>query len=115
MPLTAAGAVLAAAGVALAAYAAHATDRTAGPGVRESLQSAALMALAHGIALAALARQTVRRIGLVALWTLLVGVLLFSGGLLVAHVFDVRARTAPFGGSLLILGWLLYAAGAIRK
>jgi uncharacterized membrane protein YgdD (TMEM256/DUF423 family) len=109
--LGAAGALLAGAGVALSAYAAHAADAAA----RTSLQSAALFALAHGIALAALSRQTPHRFGTVALSTLLIGVLLFSGSLVAAHLLAVPARLAPVGGSLLILGWLLYAADTLRR
>ncbi len=109
--LTAVGAVLAGAGVALSAYAAHAADGVA----RANLQSAALFALVHGVALAALSRQTPHRLGTAALSMLLIGVLLFSGSLVAAHFFGAPTRLAPAGGSLLILGWLLYAAGAFRR
>jgi uncharacterized membrane protein YgdD (TMEM256/DUF423 family) len=109
--LTAAGAVLAGAGVALSAYAAHAVEAAG----RASLQSAALFALVHGVALAALPRQTPHHLGTAALSMLLVGVLLFSGSLVAAHLFATPTRLAPIGGSLLILGWLLYAADACRR
>jgi uncharacterized membrane protein YgdD (TMEM256/DUF423 family) len=109
--LTTAGAVLAGAGVALSAYAAHAAEGA----VRTNLQSAALFALVHGVALAALSRQTPHRLGTAGLLMLLLGVLLFSGALVAAHVFATPARLAPAGGSLLILGWLLYAADAFRR
>ena len=109
--LTAVGAVLAAAGVALSAYAAHAAEGVA----RANLQSAALFALVHGVALAALSRQTPHRLGTAALSMLLIGVLLFSGSLVAAHFFGAPTRLAPAGGSLLILGWLLYAADAFRR
>jgi uncharacterized membrane protein YgdD (TMEM256/DUF423 family) len=105
------GAVFAAAGVALSAYAAHAVDADA----RSSLSSAALFALVHGIALAALSRQTPRRIGMVALAALLLGTLLFSGSLLGAHFFALPTRLAPAGGMLMIGGWLLYAVDAFRR
>ncbi|MBN8211390.1 MAG: DUF423 domain-containing protein [Xanthomonadales bacterium] len=109
--LTAVGAVLAGAGVALSAYAAHGAEGTA----RANLQSAALFALVHGVALAALSRQTPHRLGTAALSMLLIGVLLFSGSLVAAHFFGAPTRLAPAGGSLLILGWLLYAADAFRR
>jgi uncharacterized membrane protein YgdD (TMEM256/DUF423 family) len=109
--LAAVGAMLAAAGVALSAYAAHAAEDAA----RASLQSAALFALAHGIALAALSRQTPRRTGSIALVALLLGTLLFSGSLLGAHVFAWPTRLAPTGGMLMIAGWLLYAMDAYRR
>jgi uncharacterized membrane protein YgdD (TMEM256/DUF423 family) len=109
--LTAAGAVLAGAGVALSAYAAHGAEGAA----RANLQSAAAFALVHGVALAALSRQTPHRLGTVALSILLIGVLLFSGTLAAAHFIGAPTRLAPAGGSLLILGWMLYAADAIRR
>lgn len=109
--LTAAGAVLAGAGVALSAYAAHGAEGAA----RVNLQSAALFALLHGVALAALSPHASRRLGMVALSMQLVGTLLFSGSLVAAHFFSTPTRLAPFGGSLLIFGWLLYAANALRR
>jgi uncharacterized membrane protein YgdD (TMEM256/DUF423 family) len=109
--LTAAGAVLAGAGVAFSAYAAHGAEGAA----RVNLQSAALFALVHGVALVALSRQTPHRLGTAALSMLLIGVLLFSGTLAAAHFFGAPPRLAPAGGSLLILGWLLYAADALRR
>ncbi len=109
--LVAAGAVFAAAGVALSAYAAHGADAAA----RANLQSAALFALLHGVALTALPRQTARRSGLIALMALALGTLLFSGSLIAAHFFGLPTRLAPAGGMLLIGGWLLYAADAFRR
>lgn len=109
--LTAAGGILAAAGVGLSAYAAHGAEAAA----RANLQSAALFALAHGIALAALSPHTPRRIGTLALSMLLFGVLLFSGSLAAAHFFGVSTPLAPMGGSMILLGWLLFAADALRR
>ncbi len=109
--LAAAGGVSAAAGVGLSAYAAHAADGIA----RANLQSAALFALVHGVALAALSPHASRRLGALALAMLLSGVMLFSGSLAAAHFFAAPTRLAPIGGSMLILGWLLYAADALRR
>ena len=109
--LAAIGAVLAAGGVGLSAYAAHGAEGAA----RANLQSAALFALAHGIALAAMSPHTPRRIGTLALAMLLLGVLLFSGSLVAAHFFGVSTRLAPMGGSMIMLGWLLYAVDALRR
>jgi uncharacterized membrane protein YgdD (TMEM256/DUF423 family) len=106
-----AGAVLAAASVALSAYASHAAS---GAG-QASLQAAAAMAFGHGIALAALSHLARRRLANIALAAMLLGTLLFSGGLVVAHVAGVPARTAPFGGSLLIAAWLAWALDALRR
>ncbi len=109
--LVACGALYASAGVALSAYAAHAADA----GARGSLQSAALFALLHGVALAALPPQASRRTGLSALSMLAVGTLLFSGSLVAAHAFGTPTRLAPFGGMLLIFGWLVFAIDALRR
>ena len=109
--LVACGALYASAGVALSAYAAHAVDA----GARGSLQSAALFALVHGVALAALPRQASRRTGLFALSMLALGTLFFSGSLVAAHAFGMPTRLAPFGGILLILGWIVFAIDAIRR
>jgi uncharacterized membrane protein YgdD (TMEM256/DUF423 family) len=109
--LAGAGAAMAAAGVALSAYGAHAADADA----QGRLASAALFALVHGAALAALSRQTRRGLGLFALVLLLLGTLLFSGTLVAAHLFALPTRPAPFGGVMMIAGWLLYAVDAFRR
>lgn len=110
--LVAAGAILAALAVGLSAYAAHAASDSA----HANLQSAALFALLHGIALAALGSRTpASSTALTALLMLFLGTLLFSGSLVAAHVFETRARLAPTGGVLLIAGWLLYALAAFRR
>lgn len=109
--LAAAGAVLVAASVALAAYAAHVAE----PDGQTRLQSAAWFAFGHGIALAALAPQATRRFGRVALAGLLSGTLLFSGSLVAAHLVGTPTGLAPFGGGLMILSWLLWAADSVRS
>lgn len=108
--LAAAGSLLAAAGVAVSAYAAHAVQGDA----RSALYTAAVLAFGHGIALAALAPRTATRLGLVALWGLLSGTVLFSGSLVLDHALGLPVALAPFGGSLLILSWLLHAAAGVR-
>ena len=106
-PLAAAGALLAAGGVALSAYAAHADGAA-------RLESAALLALVHGAALAALGRQAQSALGRAALCMLLLGTLLFAGALLGGHAAGWSTRPAPVGGLLTIAGWLLYAIDALR-
>ncbi|MGI8559940.1 MAG: DUF423 domain-containing protein [Luteimonas sp.] len=106
-----AGAVLAAASVACAAYAAHGTVA----GDRGVLQLAALFALGHGIALVVLAPQATRLPAVAAMAALLAGALLFSGALATAQLAGTRAALAPAGGLLLIAGWLLYAIDAGRR
>lgn len=109
--LASTGAILAAAAVALSAYASHVA---VGPGQAALLIGAAI-AFGHGLALAALSRQARRRMAVLALVAILAGTLLFSGGLVVAHFTGAAARTVPFGGSLLIVAWLAWAVDALRK
>jgi uncharacterized membrane protein YgdD (TMEM256/DUF423 family) len=105
------GALCAAFGVGLSAYAAHGAQGVAAA----QLSTAALFALLHGIALAALAPAASDRIRRIALALLALGTLLFSGSLAAHHAFGLPTRLAPAGGSLLIAGWLLYAVAAVRR
>ncbi len=109
--LTAAGAVLAALGVGLSAYAAHVAM---GEG-KTALQMAANFALVHGVALASLAPRMARPLAAVALALMLLGVLLFSGSLVAAHFLRAPTTLAPYGGGLMILAWLVYATDALRR
>lgn len=109
--MAASGALLAALAVMLSAYAAHGAE-----GVEQArLQQSALFAFGHGIALASLAPLAVRWLGLLALSFLLLGTLLFSGSLAAAHFFATTTLLAPFGGGLMIVGWLLHAFMQIRR
>jgi uncharacterized membrane protein YgdD (TMEM256/DUF423 family) len=108
--LGAVGSVLAGVAVALAAYAAHGVDGQA----QARLAQAAAFAFAHGLALAALAPLVQRRVGLVALLAMLSGVLLFSGSLVGAAAWSLPTTLAPFGGMLMIVGWLLHGADRLR-
>ena len=110
--LAAAGSVLAAAAVALSAYAAHAT---LGEAERDWLVRAWQLGLAHGIALAALSPLAVRRWAFYGLGLVLAGTLLFSGSLLLHALATVPAALAPVGGGLMIVGWLLHALGHWRR
>ena len=98
------GSLLAGAAVAFAAYAAHGADGEA----QARLAQAAAFAFAHGLALAALAPLVQRRRGLAALAAMLAGVTLFSGSLVGAALFGLPTALAPFGGLLMIGGWLLH-------
>ncbi len=109
--LAATGAVLAALSVGLAAYAAHAADDAA----RATLQMAAMFGFGHGIALASLASTCRRRLGIVSLAALLLGVLLFSGSLVAGQLLGLSTRLAPMGGSLMILAWLGLALDLGRR
>ncbi len=100
------GAWLCAIAVALAAYASHAA---AGPS-QARLQTAALFAFGHGLALLVLAPRASSRAPRIGVAALLAGVLLFSGSLAAEALFGLRPRLAPFGGTLLIAGWLWLGA-----
>jgi len=104
------GALLCAAAVAVAAYASHgATGEQA-----SRLALAAAFAFAHGLGLIVLAaRRTALAAGVRLL--LVLGVAGFSGGLCVAAWRGGSAPTAPIGGSLLILAWLLAAFDLWRR
>lgn len=108
--LAASGALLAAAAVALSAYASHGAAADA----QARLFLAAMFAFGHGVALAALAPQASGRWAAAAFATMLLGVLGFSGSLVAAHFFGMPTRLAPVGGSLLMLAWLLVAADRMR-
>lgn len=107
-----AGALLASVAIGLAAYAAHGVGNAQ---LQSNLQTAALYAFGHGVALAALAAGTTRALGRVALCLLLLGTLLFSGALAAGALFGLSTRTAPAGGITMMLAWLLWAVDALRR
>lgn len=107
----ASGAVLLAAGVAVAAWSAHGAG-----GVEASrLSSAALHLLVHGLGLLALDRGHGGWLPTLAMAVLLAGTLLFSGTLVAAVAFGTGTASAPFGGILTMLGWLLAAVALLRR
>lgn len=110
-PLAACGALCAGLAVALAAYAAHAAAG-AGQGL---LQIAAALLFGHGVALAALARGALGRWRRWALIALLVGSVLFAGSVALHVLMQLPPRLAPFGGTLMIAGWLLLAFDLLRE
>jgi uncharacterized membrane protein YgdD (TMEM256/DUF423 family) len=99
------------AGVALAAAASHGGDT-------HLLGSASTMCLAHAPVLLALyighrSFRTATLAGLV----LALGTIIFAGDLVSRHYLGERLFpfAAPTGGSLMMLGWLLVAAGAFFR
>ncbi len=109
--IQACGALLAGSAVALSAYASHA----GAPDPHGRLFIAAAFAFGHGIALTTLAPQRARRVGRAALCAWVLGVVLFSGSLAAAQLFAAPTVLAPAGGSMLIIGWLLYAVDVLRR
>ena len=110
--LAAAGSLLACGSVALSAYASHAAIDGA---AREWLVRAWQIGLAHGIVLSALSPLAVRRWTFVGLLAILAGTLLFCGSLAAGAIWGLSTAAAPFGGMLLILGWLSHAFGQWRR
>jgi uncharacterized membrane protein YgdD (TMEM256/DUF423 family) len=108
--LVAVGAFGCAIAVALGAYAMHATLAARD---HERLAIAAVFLFAHGLALAALAQQAVGRWRRLSLHVLLIGTILFAGSLVLAATCGIDPVLAPFGGSLLILGWLSFALTSV--
>lgn len=108
--LAAIGSLLAGLSVALSAYAMHA----AAPAAQGRMLQAAVFAFAHGLALTALAPLAQRPTGLLALAMLLAGAFLFCGSLLAAALLGLSPMLAPFGGALMIAGWLLHAYDRLR-
>lgn len=106
------GALFAALAVALGAYAAHGV---ADAHAQSNLQTAALYAFGHGIALAVLSASTLRSLGRAGLYLLLLGTLLFSGSLVLGALAQISVKLAPVGGISLILGWLVWGLDSIRR
>ena len=107
--------LMGAAGVILAALAAHAAP---GPGLESAAQmllfhAAAVMAVAIGVEMGLLWRP----LGLAAAFGLVLGVALFSGDLSLRAFADTRLfpRAAPTGGVVLIVSWLWVAGAAIVR
>ncbi len=96
--------------VAIGAYASHA----AAGQMKERLVIAALFGFAHGLALLVLAaRQSL--LGRAARAMFALGIIAFSGSLASAAFFATSTAAAPFGGSVLIVGWLVAAVDFLRK
>lgn len=105
------GAVLAALAIGLSAYASHGVED---PHARSNLQTAALYAFGHGVALAALWPRAAGRLAKAALLAVLLGTLLFAGSLAGGALAGLPTRLAPAGGMLMMAGWLAWAVSVLR-
>ena len=110
--LAASGAIDCSIAVGLGAWAMHAA---VSPHDQQRLAIAALFLFLHGLALATLAPAGGSRLRQTGLGLLLAATILFSGSLACAAVFGIEPRLAPIGGSSAMLGWLLVAAGFVRR
>lgn len=108
--LASAGALCAGLAVGLGAYASHAAD----DGSQARLGLAAVFLFGHGLALAALAPRALRNLGQFALGLIFLGMLLFSGSLGLAALLGTPTVAAPWGGALMMIGWVVYAGDALR-
>jgi len=105
-----AGAILAALGVALGAFGAHALRDTLSAQRLGWWQTGVQYQMWHAVALVALAAVPLPRIG-PAVVLLSAGTVLFSGSLYAMALTDVRGLgiLTPVGGLLMIAGWVLLA------
>jgi uncharacterized membrane protein YgdD (TMEM256/DUF423 family) len=101
--------------VILGAMAAHALhDTLVAADTLDSWKTAALYHLTHAIVALFLAQQGFRKCG----WTMLAGVLLFSGSIYVLCLVDGVSwlgPVTPLGGVLMIAAWFSLAAAHLRK
>jgi uncharacterized membrane protein YgdD (TMEM256/DUF423 family) len=110
-----AAAITGLAGVALGAFGAHGLDL--GAEALDWWHTATLYALVHGAAALAIALSDrtglVRRGG----WAFLLGVVVFSGCLYAMAIGAPRwlGAVVPLGGVSFLTGWILVAAGAVRR
>src|SRR5690606_1688717 len=105
------GAVLAALAIGLSAYASHGVED---PHARSNLQTAALYAFGHGVALAALWPRAAGRLAKVALLAVLLGTLLFAGSLAGGALAGLPAGLAPAGAMRRMAGWVAAAVSVLR-
>jgi uncharacterized membrane protein YgdD (TMEM256/DUF423 family) len=106
------GGLLAATAVGLSAYASHGI---ADPLAQSHVNTAALYAFGHGVALAVLGPTQQNTLGRLALYVLLIGTLLFSGSLVAGALWKLSTQLAPIGGTALMVGWLAYGLNALRR
>jgi len=103
------GALACGVSVALGAYASHVAQAQDG----KRLAIAALFAFAHGLTLIVIFSRPSRLAGW-AMFCFAFGIALFSGSLALAVFFGAPTTLAPFGGSLLMLGWGILAVDLFR-
>jgi uncharacterized membrane protein YgdD (TMEM256/DUF423 family) len=100
--------LMGAAGVGLAAWAAH-------RGGGDMLMTAALFLILHASAVAGMALAARTRLPLASASALAWGSILFSGDLALRFTMNLKpwAQAAPTGGIIMILGWLGLVAAAV--
>ncbi len=106
------GGLLAAAAVGLSAYASHGVTE---PLAQSHLNTAAMFAFGHGVALAVLGSSQQNSVGKLVLYVLLLGTVLFSGSLVAGVLWGASTALAPVGGITLMVAWLGYGLNALRR
>jgi len=115
------GAVLAALGVAMGAFGAHALKSAVSPERLAVYHTAAQYHLWHALGLLLIGMLAGQGYGTtllyVAGWLMLVGIVLFSGSLYALVMTEMRAlgTITPVGGTALIASWLLVALALFRR
>ena len=101
----------------LGAFGAHALKARLGTDALSVWQTAVQYHFWHALALLGIALAGSGPRFKAAAWLMIVGVLLFSGSLYALALGAPRAlgMIAPIGGVALILGWLAFAAAALRR
>jgi uncharacterized membrane protein YgdD (TMEM256/DUF423 family) len=113
------GALLGLTAVGLSAWAAHGAPVRLDPGRLAMLRSGIEMQGWHALALLAAGLWAERRAGLLprlAGLAFVLGTLAFCGAIYAAAILGISfGPVAPLGGSLLMAGWALLAASAVRS
>ena len=118
--IIAAGAVFAGLGVALGAFGAHGLKDRLTPDMLAIYQTGVQYQFYHALALILLGLCVAARAEMAgaaaAAWAFASGILLFSGSLYVLVLTGTRwlGAITPVGGVAFLLGWALFAWGALR-
>ena len=117
--LIALGGLLAALGVGLGAIAAHALKPQLTPERLATFHTAVEYQLLHAVGLVLVGLLSLHRRSPwfhAAAWAMLLGVVLFSGGIYawIGTEMKLFMYVVPFGGTAFIVGWLALAGGGVR-
>ena len=115
----AAAALFGGTGVALGAFAAHALKARLSEELLVVFEVGVRYQMYHALALFAVAWAASRWPGIwtsISGWSMIVGIVLFSGSLYLMALTGARwlGAITPVGGLLLLLGWLALAIGALK-
>lgn len=114
------GGLLGMTAVIMAAIGGHAGGAAGAPGVNSSWLAANQMHLVHALAilvLSAMMQRQPRPLLFPAALVMTTGVVLFSGAIYLSQIthWSTATRVTPFGGALLISGWLMVMLSPFRR